>query len=47
MHQQSDLRYSPYLFKEEFEILLNRSRDIGFDNTFYDQYIQEKMEKME
>ncbi len=31
-------------WKQEFETLLNRSRDIGFDNTFYDQCIQDKLE---
>ncbi len=28
-------------WKHEFETLLNRPRDIGFDNTFYDECVQE------
>ncbi len=31
-------------WKHEFEILLNRPRDIGFDNTFYDECVQKKLE---
>ncbi len=31
-------------WKHKFENLLNRPRDIGFDNTFYDEGVQEKLE---